>query len=145
VEYGTLLTRREVGRYISEAVGDRADYGKYLLKYLSARLTKDFGEGFTAVSLRNMRRFYQQFPICSALRSELSWTHYRTLMRIDDEKKRNYYLRECAENAWNTRELERQINFFHYERLLAAPTKEKVDTTAFKKVRGFDSCRPCHV
>jgi len=98
-----VLTYWEVGRYISEAVGDRADYGKYLLKYLSKRLTKDFGEGFTAVSLRNMRRFYQQFPIRSALRSELSWTHYRTLMRIDDEKKRNYYLRGCAESAWNTR------------------------------------------
>ena len=53
------------------------------------------------------------FSIRYAMRSELNWTHYRTLMRIDNEKKRQYYLNECAENAWNTRELERQINSFH--------------------------------
>jgi len=62
-----------------------------------------------------MRQFYQMFSIRNSLRTELRWIHYRTLMGIDDEKKRNYYLRECAENAWNTRELERQINSFHYE------------------------------
>ncbi|MCL2560089.1 MAG: DUF1016 N-terminal domain-containing protein [Turicibacter sp.] len=77
-----VLTYWEVGRYISEAVGNRADYGKHLLKFLSERLTKDFGEGFTVANLRNMRQFFQQFPIRYALRSELSWTHYRTLMRI---------------------------------------------------------------
>ena len=122
-----LLMYWELGKYISKAIGDRADYGKYLLKYLSERLTKDFGEGFTVRNLRNMRQFYQMFSIRNSLRAELSWTHYRTLMRIDDETKRHYYLRECAENAWNTRELERQINSFHYERLLAVPTEEKAD------------------
>jgi len=85
-----VLTYWEVGKYISEAIGDRADYGKYLLKYLSERLTKDFGEGFTIRNLRNMRQFHQMFSIRHALRTELSWTHYRTLMRIDDEKKRDY-------------------------------------------------------
>jgi len=120
-----VLTYWEVGKYISEAIGDRADYGKYLLNYLSERLTKDFGKGFDVSNLRKIRQFYLTFPIRDAMRLELSWTHYRTLMRISDEKKRNYYLTECAENSWNTRELERQINSFHYERLLATPNSSE--------------------
>jgi len=56
------------------------------LKYLSENLTKDFGQGFTIANLRNMRQFYQIFPIRYTLRSELNWTQYRSLMRIADKK-----------------------------------------------------------
>jgi hypothetical protein len=74
----------DIGRQIAEAVGERAEYGRSLLVYLSERLTLEFGKGFTVANLRNMRQFYQIFPNRYALRSELTWTHYSLLMRVDD-------------------------------------------------------------
>ncbi|GMO39684.1 MAG: hypothetical protein Pg6C_00270 [Treponemataceae bacterium] len=82
----------EIGRQITEAAGERAGYGQNLLAYLSKRLTAKFGKGFTVANLRNMRQFYQMFPIRYALRSELTWTHCRLLMRIDEPKRRSFYL-----------------------------------------------------
>ena len=109
----------EIGRQIAEAVGERAEYGRNLLEYLSERLTAEFGKGFTERNLRAMRQFYETFPIRHALRAELTWTHYRLLMRVDEPKRREFYLTECAESGWTSRQLERQINSFFYERLLA--------------------------
>ncbi|MCL2111612.1 MAG: PDDEXK nuclease domain-containing protein [Clostridiales bacterium] len=109
----------EIGRQIEEAVGERAEYGKGLLQYLSGRLTAEFGKGFTVANLRNMRQFHATFDIRYALRSELTWTHYRMLMRIEEPDRREFYLQECAEDGWSSRQLERQINSFYYERLLA--------------------------
>jgi len=87
----------EIGSQISEAVGDRAEYGKRLLLFLSEKLTGEFGKGLTERSLRHMRQFYQMFPIRNALRSELSWTHYRLLMRVEEQSRREFYLNECAD------------------------------------------------
>ena len=117
----------EIGKEIFEAQGEsqRAEYGKGLLDYLSKELTAEFGEGYTVSNLRNMRQFYFMFEKRYALRSELSWTHYRMLMRIDDEKRREFYLKECADSGWSTRQLERQINSFYYERLLATQKDER--------------------
>jgi len=109
----------EIGRQIEDAVGERAEYGRGLLNFLSEQLTAEFGKGFTVANLRNMRQFYQTFQNRYSLRSELSWTHYRMLMRINDEPRREFYTRECVEAAWSVRQLERQINSFFYERLLA--------------------------
>jgi len=89
----------EIGRVISNAVGDRAEYGKHLLKYLSLRLTAEFGKGFDESNLRNIRRFFQAFPIRDALRHELTWTHYRLLMRIEETGRREFYLKECADSG----------------------------------------------
>ena len=93
--------------------------GKGLLQYLSQELTAEFGKGFTVRNLRAMRQFYAAFSIRHTLCAELSWSHYRLLMRIEDSGRREFYLRECAESAWSVRQLERQINSFFYERLLA--------------------------
>jgi len=109
----------EIGRQIAEAVGDRAEYGQSLLTYLSERLTKDFGKGFKVSNLRNMRQFFQIFPNRYALRSELTWTHYRMLMRVEEPSRRDFYLAESADSGWTSRQLERQINSFFYERLLS--------------------------
>ena len=70
----------EIGEQIFVACGenDRAEYGKSLLDYLSGKLTKEFGRGFTVSNLRGMRQFYCTFPIQHALRGELNWTHYRS-------------------------------------------------------------------
>ena len=110
----------DIGRQIMEAQENkRAEYGAGLIKYLAERLTGEFGKGFDESSLRRMRQFFQVFPIRAALRHELSWTHYRLLMKIDDASRREFYLAECAECNWSSRQLERQINSFYYERLLA--------------------------
>ena len=69
-----------------------------LLQELSKQMTKDFGKGFTVANLKNMRQFYLTFPNGYALRSELSWTHYRSLMRVENEKARNFYLEETVKS-----------------------------------------------
>ncbi len=102
----------------------RAGYGEYLLKDLSQRLTEDFGKGFDYSNIKNMRQFYLIFPIGDALRSQLSWTHYRALMRIEKESARNFYIDECIAGNWSTRQLERQINSFYYERLLSSRARK---------------------
>lgn len=117
----------EIGRQITEAVGERAEYGRNLLAYLSERLTMEFGKGFTVSNLRNMRQFYQTFPNRYTLRSELTWSHYRMLMRIDDMDRREFYLTESADSGWTSRQLERQINSFYYERLLATQKEHRTE------------------
>lgn len=118
----------EIGEQIYRACGDndRAGYGKNLLQFLSDRLTAEFGKGYTAANLRNMRQFYTMFPNRYALRSELSWTHYRLLMRVQDEAAREFYLEEAAKAAWSSRQLERQIHTLYYQRLLASQDKASV-------------------
>lgn len=105
---------------------DRAKYGDAVLKNLSDRLTAEFGPGFSEQSLRNMRQFYQHFPIRSALRSELSWSHYKALIRVENDAARGYYITEAATQNWSTRALERQINSLYYERLLMSKDKKPV-------------------
>ena len=105
---------------------DRADYGTYLIKYLSEELQPEFGSGFSYRNLNWYRQFYRTFPIVSALRSQLSWSHYRTLLRLDDEDKREYYIAETVKNNWSVRQMERQINSQLYERLLLSNDKESV-------------------
>lgn len=118
----------DIGRQIYEAQGEseRAEYGSYLLEYISEGLTKEFGKGFTVRNLRSMRSFYITFPIRHALRAELSWTHYRLVLKVEDEKAREFYLDECSKSNWSTRQLERQINSFYYQRLLSSKNKDSV-------------------
>ncbi|SIT12449.1 Protein of unknown function [Chryseobacterium ureilyticum] len=116
-----LLTYWQIGKLIveDEQQGkERAEYGKYTLKNLSQKLTLEFGKGFDESNLRNMRSFYQTFPICDALRHELSWTHYRLLFKIDNTQKINYYIDGAIQNNWSSRDLKRQINSLAYERVL---------------------------
>ncbi len=118
----------EIGEQIYKACGEneRAEYGKNLLQYLSQQLTAEFGKGFSVQGLRNMRQFYCTFPIRSTLWSELSWSHYKVLMRISNEKERAFYTEECAKSAWSVRQLERQIHTMYYQRLLSSQDKAPV-------------------
>ena len=124
-----------VGKQIVEAqVGnERAEYGSALLKYLSERLTNDFGKGFDESNLRLFRQFNLTFPIRDALRHELSWTHYRLIMRVENSKARYFYTDECIKSNWSTRQLERQINTHYYERLLSSQNKEIVSQEVYTK------------
>ena len=93
---------------------------------LSRRLTAEFGKGFSVQNLRNMRQFYRLFQIRQTVSSELSWSHYVEIIRIDDELKRNFYIQECINSNWSVRELERQIDSLLYERLALSSDKDKV-------------------
>ena len=128
VNFAMVTAYWNIGKSIFEACGenDRAAYGKQVLKYISERLTEEFGKGFNLRNLRYMRQFYLAFPNVNALRSELSWTHYRSLMRVTDEKARTFYLEECAKSGWSSRQLERQINTMFYQRMLASRDKASV-------------------
>ncbi|OGW84082.1 MAG: hypothetical protein A2987_05425 [Omnitrophica bacterium RIFCSPLOWO2_01_FULL_45_10] len=96
---------------------NRAAYGEALLQSLSEKLTRDFGRGFDDSNLRYIRKFYLTFPIRDALRHELSWTHYRILMRVEKPEARSFYEIECVQNNWSARELERQKGSLLFERL----------------------------
>ena len=112
----------DIGKQIHEAQGgaERAEYGKRLIEYLSVQLTEELGKGFNVRSLREMRQFYQAFPIWRTVCADLNWSHYRRIIRVENQAARDYYLRECAECNWSVRQLDRQINTHTYERLLSS-------------------------
>ena len=114
---------------------DRAKYGSYLIKELSSKLTQEFGKGFTQQNLRNMRQFYNCFPIRSTLCSELSWSHYRLIIRIENKNAREWYIDESAKSNWSVRALERQIGTHYYERILASKEQESVKLEAIEKTK----------
>ncbi|WP_249365843.1 PDDEXK nuclease domain-containing protein [Pseudoalteromonas sp. NEC-BIFX-2020_002] len=123
----------QIGRLIveDEQGGEtRAAYGKATLKRLSQQLSTDYGRGFDITNLRNMRRFYLAFEKRDAVRLELSWTHYRVLLRIDNSTARNWYRDEAILQNWSARALERQIGTLYYERLLSSKNKQPVEQEA---------------
>lgn len=131
----------QIGKSIVEEQdgSERAEYGAGLLKELSKQMTQDFGKGFTVTNLKYMRQFYLAFPNGHALRDELSWTHYRALLRVDDENARLWYLNEAADEGWSTRTLDRNIGTQYYYRLLQSPKKEAVIAEMKEKTRHYPS------
>ena len=107
-----------------------AIYGKSIIENLSKTLTSEFGKGYDARNLRNMRRFYLIFQNWNAVRTELTWTHYRSLLRVEDEFARNWYLEEAIKENWSSRQLDRQISTQYYERLLCSKEIEPVKEEA---------------
>lgn len=133
VDMVQVQTCWEIGCHIVEfeQQGDaRAAYGKKLLPRLAEELTGEFGKGFDATNLRHMRSFYLVFPIRDALRRELSWTHYRMLLRVENANARRWYMNEAAAQNWSSRALDRQIDTLYYERLLLSTDKPLVEAEA---------------
>jgi predicted nuclease of restriction endonuclease-like (RecB) superfamily len=125
----------EVGRVIVEqeqAGRERADYGKRIVDGLSERLRADFGKGFDRSNLFHMRAFYMAYPKVDAVRRQLSWTHYRSLLRVDNPDARAFYEAEAVNARWGTRELDRQINSLLFERLALSRDKAGVRALARK-------------
>ena len=123
----------QIGRIIVEHEQEgslRSGYGKSVLQELSKRLTGEFGKGFSVRTLQQMKKFYVTFPNTNALRSQLTWTHYRLLLSVEDEQARRWYMDEAVASAWSSRQLERQISTMYYERLLASREKELVQSEA---------------
>ena len=128
VNTAMVQTYWHIGRMIVEdeqGGQKRAAYGKQVLPALAKRLTQEFGSGFSAPSLWNYRQFYLCFPILSAVRRELTWTHYKSLLRIENLTAREWYAQEAAEQGWSVRALDRQISTLYYERLLSTQDKAK--------------------
>lgn len=126
-----VYTYFEIGRMIIEDEQDgkeRAEYGKQVLKELSAKLTEEFGKGFSVDNLQNMRQFYLVFSKYETTSRKfiLSWSHYLKLMRIENTQERNFYEIECAENNWSLRELQRQFDSALYERLVLSRDKNGI-------------------
>ena len=146
----------------------KAIYGQGLLKELSKKLTEDFGKGYTETNLKYFRQFYLAFPppVKShaprdesskaltdekshalsdeldkgyALRKELTWTHYRLLMKVENQKARDYYIEETIAQNWSTRALERQINSFYYERIVSSQNKEEVQAEAKNNTKEIEA------
>ncbi len=112
----TLVEHEQQGK-------ERADYGAQLIESLAARFKADKVKGFTSTNLKYMRQFYVAFPKSHALRGELSWTHYRLLLRVQKDAARDWYETQAAAQNWSTRELERQVNSLFYERILMSSEK----------------------
>lgn len=113
-------------RIVEEEQGGvaRAEYGSQLIRHLSRAIGEEFGGGMSVANLRNFRQFYLTFPDAGkryALRSELSWTHWRLVMRVENPQARDYYIEETARQQWTSRTLERAIETRSFERLLQAP------------------------
>jgi hypothetical protein len=109
-----------IGKRIREEVlgSERAEYGEEVVTGLSARLTAEFGAGFTRRNLFYMIRFAEIFPdqkIVHALRAQLSWTHFRELIAIEDPLKRDFYAELCRVERWSTRNLRAKIDRLLYE------------------------------
>ena len=157
-----VLAYWHIGREIVEqdqGGRKRAAYGEAVLEELSQRLTTKIGRGFDVTNLRKMRQFFRMFEIRDAVRlesgngkrdaarlvsgveeirlmasGELSWSHYRLLMQVDDSQAREWYMREAASQHWSTRQLERQISVLYCERLLASRKKAPVRKEARNKL-----------
>jgi len=133
VNFAMVQAYWQIGRLIveDEQNGEiRAEYGKKVLEELAERLTAEFGKGFTVTNLKYMRSFYRAFPIGHALRDELSWTHYRLLLKVDNPAARNWYMNEAAAESWSSRQLERQISVLYYDRMLLSADKQSTRADA---------------
>lgn len=118
---------------------ERAAYGKGLITELSKKLSTDYGKGFTATNLKYMRQFYNLFGKSHALSDQLSWTHYRLLLKVEREAARAFYLREAIEGKWSTRTLDRQIGNLYYDRMLMSKDSAPVRQEATENQELFEA------
>lgn len=133
VDHERTLMYWDIGKRIFEEEQhgrERAIYGERLITYLSDKLQPQFGSGFSSRNLNHFRQFYRKFPIVPALRAQLSWTHYKILLNINNDEKLGFYKEEAVKNNWTARQMERQIGSQLYERLLLSADKESVLSVA---------------
>ena len=126
-----VVTYFEIGKLIvnQEQQGkEKAEYGHNLINELSEKLSNEFGKGFSATNIKQMRTFYLTYSKGQTASDEfkLSWSHYLKLMRIDDENERKFYEIESFKNNWSLKELQRQFDSALYTRLALSRDKAKV-------------------
>jgi predicted nuclease of restriction endonuclease-like (RecB) superfamily len=143
VNAGLTMLYWNIGRRIREEIlkGERGEYGQEVVASLGQELAKDFGKGFEEKNLRNMIRFVETFPdeqIVYALRRQLSWTHFRLLIYLDDPLKREFYAEMCRIERWSTRTLKERIDSMLYERTAISRKPEEVIRTELANLRKQD-------
>jgi len=144
----TLVTMYwQIGRRIRQDVlgNERAEYGKQIVYALSRQLTQEFGRGFSRPNLFHMMRFAEVFPdeeIVNALRSQLSWTHFRELLSIDDRLKREFYAEMCRVERWSTRTLQHKIGHLLFERTAIAKKPDELIEQDITALRDEDRMTP---
>lgn len=116
---GKIIVEKQEGH-------NRAKYGDYLIESLSIQLTNEFGKGFSTRNLKRMRKLYLYYPKRTTMLSQLTWSHYLELIKIDDESKRNFYMNECINSNWDVRELQRQRTTLLYERIANSKDESKL-------------------
>ncbi len=136
-----------VGKRIKEEIlgNERAEYGKEIVSALGRQLTAEYGTGFSEKSLWHMIRFAQVYPdekIVSAMRRELSWTHFKEIIYIDDPLKRDFYAEMCRIERWNTRTLHAKIQGMLYERTALSKKSEKLIKQELATLRDEDRMTP---
>lgn len=136
VDFERVMLYWSIGKRIFEEIQggkERADYGKQIIKNLSLDLEPIYGSGYGIRQLELMRQFYKYFPNTNAVHSQLNWSQYKLLIRIEDDDKREFYINESIKNLWSGRELERQINSSLFERLLLSSDKKSILEVAKNK------------
>ncbi len=122
----------------------RAGYGTEAIKKLSKELTRDYGKGFDYSSLYKFVRFYKLFPEILDSSSPksvplLSWTHYRVLLQVDDEKARDWYAKEAATQTWSVKTLQRNVSSQYYQRMLLTQKQELVEKEMKEKTAEYQN------
>ena len=148
VNTSLLFANWHTGEYIVEYEqrgNIKAEYGKQLLTNLSKDLTLRLGKGYSRSNLFNMRLFYLTYPKIQTVSGQLSWSHYRLLISVENEEARQYYLDEARKSLWSVRELQRQINSFYYERLLENRAKGRRSKSAVVPLKPIDKVTPQNV
>lgn len=143
VNQAMVNTYWQIGRRIVEEEqggAERADYGKQILKQLSAALTEEFGKGFSVQNLYYFRQFYLTFPeIFHTPCGILTWSHYRRLLSVTDAQAREWYAKEASEQMWSYATLNRNISTQYYERLLLSQNKAPVEQEMKALTKEFDN------
>jgi predicted nuclease of restriction endonuclease-like (RecB) superfamily len=136
-----------IGQRIGTEVlhGERAAYGEQIVSTLSAQLEQEYGRGFSGKNLRHMLRFAEVFPdeeIVSAARRQLSWTHFRALIYIDDPFKRDFYLQMCQQEGWSTRVLQERMDSMLFERTALSRQPQELLATELAQLRSTGDLTP---
>jgi predicted nuclease of restriction endonuclease-like (RecB) superfamily len=147
VNSALMLLYWHIGQRIQHEVlqGERAAYGEQIVSTLARQLEADYGRGFSGKNLRHMLRFAEAFPqaeIVSALRRQLSWTHIKTLIYIDDPLKRDFYLQMCQQERWSTRTLQERLDSLLFERTALSRQPEELLATELASLRQSGQITP---
>ncbi|MEI6358604.1 MAG: PDDEXK nuclease domain-containing protein, partial [Verrucomicrobiota bacterium] len=147
VDSGLVMLYWHVGHRIRQDIlkEKRAEYGAKIVSALGTQLSREFGRGFNARNLFRMVRFAEVFPderIVSALRTQLGWTHFRMVIPMDDELKRDFYAEMCRIERWSTRTLEKKIGGMLYERTALSKKPDKLIRQELEALREEDKLTP---
>ena len=147
IDSGLVALYWQIGRRIRQDIlqEKRAEYGKEIVSSVGRQLEREFGRGFSAKSLHHMIRFTEAFPdeeIVSAVRRQLTWTHFKTLAYLDNPLKRDFYTEMCRVENWNTRTLQNKIQSMLFERTALSKKPDKLIRQELDALKGEDKFTP---